>query len=67
MKDEKTVSALRARNCVACDADAGQALFCPECGEPVPMPHPACPVCGHAPDATPAFCPECGVEMPVHL
>jgi len=51
------------RKCSACDAEVGQAKFCPECGTPAAPPRPTCSDCGHQPDGSPKFCPECGAKM----
>jgi membrane protease subunit (stomatin/prohibitin family) len=51
------------RKCVACDAEVGQAKFCPECGTPTAPPRPSCTACGHEPEGSPKFCPECGGKM----
>ena len=52
-----------ARKCAACDAEVGQAKFCPECGTPAAPPKPSCAACGHEPEGSPKFCPECGAKM----
>ncbi|HEV3468535.1 MAG TPA: zinc ribbon domain-containing protein [Pyrinomonadaceae bacterium] len=52
-----------ARKCSACEAEVGQAKFCPECGTPTAPPRPTCADCGHQPDGSPKFCPECGAKM----
>ncbi|HYE15289.1 MAG TPA: hypothetical protein VD968_12655, partial [Pyrinomonadaceae bacterium] len=54
-----------ARKCAACDAEVGQAKFCPECGTPTAPRRPTCVGCGHQPEGTPKFCPECGAKMSV--
>ena len=54
-----------ARQCAACDAEVGQAKFCPECGTPTAPPKPCCSACGHEPEGSPKFCPECGAKMNV--
>jgi len=51
------------RKCVACDAEVGQAKFCPECGTPAAPPKSSCTACGHEPEGSPKFCPECGAKM----
>ena len=51
------------RKCVACEAEVGQAKFCPECGTPTAPARPTCTGCGHQPDGSPKFCPECGAKM----
>lgn len=55
--------AAASRRCAACDAQVGQAKFCPECGTPAAPPRPTCADCGHQPEGTPKFCPECGSKM----
>ena len=51
------------RKCTACEAEVGQAKFCPECGTPAAPPKPTCAGCGHEPEGSPKFCPECGEKM----
>jgi hypothetical protein len=51
------------RKCAACEAEVGQAKFCPECGTPAAPPRPTCADCGHQPEGSPKFCPECGAKM----
>ncbi|HWS52764.1 MAG TPA: hypothetical protein VN228_01445 [Pyrinomonadaceae bacterium] len=52
------------RKCGACEAEVGQAKFCPECGTPTAPARPTCGGCGHQPEGSPKFCPECGEKMP---
>ena len=49
--------------CASCGTEVGKAKFCPECGEAVRAPRPACGACGHQPEAPTKFCPECGGKM----
>ena len=58
-----TQTSAPSERCPACDAEVGQAKFCPECGTSLAKPCPACPSCGHRPEGTPKFCPECGTQM----
>ena len=51
------------RKCSTCDAEVGQAKFCPECGTPAAPPRASCSGCGHQPEGSPKFCPECGGKM----
>lgn len=53
----------KTRRCAACDAEVGQAKFCPECGTPTAPPKLSCAACGHEPEGTPKFCPECGAKL----
>ena len=49
--------------CLVCDAEVGQAKFCPECGTAVPKPCAPCSACGYRPERATKFCPECGTPM----
>ncbi len=49
--------------CSDCDAEMGEAKFCPECGAPLKPAPAACPSCGHRPEVSINFCPECGTKI----
>lgn len=50
--------------CRKCNADVGNAKFCPQCGTPTAAPRPQfCPECGAKSEPGAKFCPECGKKL----